>query len=81
MTTTDTSTATRVRATRVRQTERIIEDLDDSWAVNPSNASSSGQRNRVRFADQEHLDSIPDGDIHANWQSGGSRDAQESCGD
>ena len=59
--TTDTSTATRVKATRVRQAERIFEDMDDSGAGNRS-ASSSGQRKRVRFADQEHLDSNPEGD-------------------
>ena len=43
---TDASTATRV--TRVRQTERIIKDLDDSGAANTSSSSGSGQHKRVR---------------------------------
>ena len=62
--TTDTLTATRVKATRVRQAERIIKDLDDSGA-----ATGSGQHKRVRFSDQEHLDSKPEGDTE--MQTGG----------
>ena len=34
--TTDESTATRVKATRVRQAERILKDLDDSGARTPA---------------------------------------------
>ena len=55
---TDASTATRVKATRVRQTERIIKDLGESGATNPS--SSSDQHKRVRFSGQQHLGSKPD---------------------
>ena len=33
---TDASTATRIKATRVRQTERIIRDLVDSGTTNPA---------------------------------------------
>ena len=40
---TDASTATRIKATRVRQTERIIRDLGDSGTTNPSSSSGSGQ--------------------------------------
>ena len=50
--TTDTSTATRVTATT----------CDDSGAANPSSSSDSGQHKRVRFSDQEQLDSKPEGD-------------------
>ena len=64
--TTDASTATRVKATRV---ERIIKDLDDSGAPNPSSSSGSGQHKRVRFSDREHLDSKPEGDTET--QTGG----------
>ena len=39
--TTDTSTATRVKATRVRQAERIIKDLDDSGRTCPIFRSST----------------------------------------
>ena len=60
--TTDTSTATRVKATRMRQGERIIKDLDDSGLGTPSSSSGSGQRKRVRFSDREHLESNPEGD-------------------
>ena len=57
--TTDTSTATRVKATRVRQSERIIKDLDDSEAANPSSSSGS---------DHEHLDSKPDTEMQTGGQ-------------
>ena len=67
--TTDTSTATRAKATRVRQSERIIKDFDDSGAANPSSSSGSGQHNRVRFSDQDYLDAQPEGD--AEMQKGG----------
>ena len=60
--TTDTSVVTRVKATRVRQAERNIKDLDDSGGRNPSSSSGSGQHKRVRFSDQERLDSNPEGD-------------------
>ena len=53
---TDTSTATRVKATRVRQTERIMKDLDNPGVTNPSSSSGSGQHKHVRFADQERVD-------------------------
>ena len=55
--TTDAPTATRVKATRVRQAERIIKDLDDSGAANASSSSGCGQHKRVRLSDQEHSDS------------------------
>ena len=61
-TTTDRSTATRVKATRARQAERIIKDLDDSGAGNRSSASGSGQHKRVRFSGHEHLGSNSGGD-------------------
>ena len=67
--TTDTATATRVKATRVRQAERIIKDLDDSGAGDPSSSNGSGQHKRVRFSDREHLDSKPEGDTEK--QTGG----------
>ena len=35
------------------QAERIIKDLDDSWAANSSSSSGSGQHKRVRFLDPE----------------------------
>ena len=66
--TTDTSTATRMKATRVRQTERIINDLGDSGTTKPGSSSGSGQHKRVRFAGQEHMESIPDTEM----QTGGS---------
>ena len=66
---TDASTATRVKATRVRQTERIIKDVGESGVTNPSSSSGSGQHKRVRFSDQEHLDSKPEGDTE--MQTGG----------
>ena len=54
--TTDTCTATQVKATRVGQVERIIKDVDDSREANPSSSSGSGQHKRVRVADQERPD-------------------------
>ena len=60
--TTHTSTATRVKATRVRQAERIIKDLDNSGKANPSSSSGCGQHKHVRLSDQEHVDSKPEGD-------------------
>ena len=53
---TDESTATPVKATRGRQTERIMKDLDNPGTTNSSISSGSGQHKRVRFADQERLD-------------------------
>ena len=50
---TDASTATRIKATRVRQTERVIRDLGDSGTTNPSSSSGSGQHKRVRISDQD----------------------------
>ena len=50
---TDASTATRIKATRVRQTERIIRDLGDSKTTKPSSSSGSGEHKRVRFSDQD----------------------------
>ena len=55
----DASTATRIKATRVRQAERIIKDLDDSGARNPAVHVALANTKRVRFSDQEHLDSNP----------------------
>ena len=65
----DAMMATRIKATRVRQIERIIGDLGDSGPVNASSSSGSGQHKRVRFSDQEHLDSKPEGDTE--MQTGG----------
>ena len=45
---TDASTATRIKATRVRQTERIIRDSGDSGTMNPNISSRSSQHKRVR---------------------------------
>ena len=50
---TDASTATRIKSTRVKQTERIMRDLGASGTTNPSSSSGSGQHERVRFSDQE----------------------------
>ena len=62
----DASTATRIKATRVRQTERIIKDLGlDS---EPSSSCGSGQHKRVRFSDQEHLESKPDTEMQTGSQ-------------
>ena len=63
--TTDTSTAARAKATRVRQAERIVKDLDESGSTNPSGSSGpsgSGQHKRVRFSDQEPVESRPERD-------------------
>ena len=66
---TDTSTVTRVQATRVRQAERIIRHLDESGTTSPSSSSVSGQHKRVRFSDQEPMDTRPERD--AEVQTGG----------
>ena len=66
--TTDSSTSARVTATRVRQVERFLKDLDSSGEGNPSSASDQreirdGNSNtRVSFAGQSHFDSNQDGD-------------------
>ena len=65
----DTSTAARVKATRVRQAERIVRDLDESGSTIPSGSSGSGQHKRVRSSDQEHVDTRPARD--AEMQNGG----------
>ena len=70
--TTDASTSTRDKATRVRQTERIIRNSSDPGVVNPSSSSGSGQHKRVRFADQERLDPKPEHD------TGMQTDSQEA---
>ena len=70
--TTDTSTAARVEATRVRQAERIVRDLDELVSTNPSSSSGlsgSGQHKRVRFADRELVESRLEHD--AEMQTGG----------
>ena len=67
---TDASTATRITAARVRQTERIIRDLGDSGTTNPSSSSGSGQHKRVRLSDQEHLDSEPETEMQTGVQEG-----------
>ena len=64
--TTDASTATRMKATRVRQTERIINDLGDSGTTKPGRSSGTGQHKRVRFAGQEHLESKPDTEMQTD---------------
>ena len=46
---TDASSATRIKATRVRQTECIIKGLAKSGTTKPSSSSGSGQHKRVRF--------------------------------
>ena len=66
--TTDASTSTRVKATRVRQAERIINDLGDSGTTNPGSSSGSGQHKHVRFASQEHLESKPDTEMQTGGQ-------------
>ena len=66
---TDSSTATRVKATRVRQTERITKDVGESGATSSSSSSGSGQHKRVRFSDQERLDSKLEG--NTEMQTGG----------
>ena len=60
--TTGVSTSTRVKATRVRQAERIIRNSSDTGVANPSSSSGSGQSKRVRFADQERADPKPERD-------------------
>ena len=66
---TDTSTATRVKATRVRQAERIVRDLDVSGATSGSSGPSGyGQHKRVRLSDQERVDTRPEPD--AEMQTG-----------
>ena len=70
--TTDTSIAARVKATRVRQAERIVRDLDESGSTNPSSSSGrsgSGQHKRVRFADQEPVESRPESDAEMQTDS------------
>ena len=41
------STATRIKATHVRQTERIIRDLGDSGTTNPSSSSRAALQSEV----------------------------------
>ena len=64
---TDAPTATRIKATRVRQTERIIRDLGDSGTTNPSSSSGSGQLKGVRFSDQD-LEPKPDTEMQTGGQ-------------
>ena len=59
---TNASAATRVKKTRVRQTERIMKDLDNPGMTNPSSSSGSGQHKHLRFADQERVDPNLGGD-------------------
>ena len=75
--TTDASTSTRVKATRVRQAERIIRNSNDPGVANPSSSSGSGQHTRVRFADQERPDPKPEHDTE--MQARGTCDTQEIC--
>ena len=65
---TDASTATRIKATRVRQTERIIKDLGESGTTNPNSSSGSDQHKRVRFSDRQHLDSKPNTEMQTGGQ-------------
>ena len=73
--TTDASTSTRVKATRVRQAERIIRNSNDPGVANPSSSSGSGQQKRVRFADQERPDPKPERDTEMRT---GSQEAPET---
>ena len=72
---TDASTSTRVGATRLRQAERIIKTSNDPGVADPSSSSGSGQHKRVRFADQERHDLIPEGDTEIRT---GSQEAPET---
>ena len=76
----DVSTATQIKATRVMQTERIIKDLGDSGATNPSSSSGSGQHNFVRFSDQEHLDSEPEADTEMQTDDQEAPVTRNRCG-
>ena len=70
--TTETSTAARVKPTRVRQAEHIFKDLGESGSTNHSGSSGpsgSGQHKRVRFSDQDPVDTRPERD--AEMQTGG----------
>ena len=66
--TTDASTSTRVKATRVRQAERIIRNSNDPGVANPSSSSGSGQHKRARFADQESPDPKRDTEMQTGSQ-------------
>ena len=62
---THTSKAARVKATRVRQAELVVKDLDESGWTNPSGSSglsASGQHKRVRLSDQEPVVTRPERD-------------------
>ena len=73
--TTDASTSTQVRTTRVRQAERIIRNSNDAGVANPSSPSGSGQHKRVRLADQEGPDPKPE---HNTEMRTGSQEAPET---
>ena len=72
--TTDASSPTRVKAACVKQAERITRISNDPGVANPSSSSGSGQHKRVRFADQEHPDPIPERDTEMRT---GSQEAPE----
>ena len=73
--TTDASTSTRGKATRVRQAERIIRNSNDPGLAIRSSSSGSGQHKRVRFADQERPDLKPECDTEMQT---GSQEAPET---
>ena len=66
---------TRVKATRVRQAERINRTSNNPGVADPSSSSGSGQHKRVRLADQERLDPIPERDTEMRT---GSQEAPET---
>ena len=56
----------------MRQAERIVRDLDESRSTNtssPSGPSGSGQHKRVRFSDQELVESRPERDAEMQTAS------------
>ena len=77
--TTDTSTATRVKATRVRQAERIIRDLDGAGMANPSSSSGSGPHNTCQiFGPRVRGFKFGTRSRNADLWNGGIRNAQEN---
>ena len=62
------------KTNRVRQVERIIGNSNDPSVANPS-SSGFGQHKRVRFADQERPDPIPERDTEMQI---GSQEALET---
>ena len=73
--TTDASASARVKAARVRQAERIIRNSNDPGEANPSRSNCSCQHKRVRFADQERSEPIPERDTEMRT---GSQEAPDT---